>query len=136
MSAPSIVPAAPAPALDAAASPRAIVAEDDADCRLGLAVMLRSLGFEVTGARDGQEALAWFRSMGRVSLVVTDLVMPRLDGLHLARRLRALDPRLAVLAITGAGFERERELRAEGLHLLPKPFDRREFTEAVRAALR
>lgn len=119
----------------ARACPRAIVAEDDADCRLGLSVLLRDLGFEVTGARNGSEALAWFRSFGGAALVVTDLVMPRLDGLALARQLRALDPDLPVLAISGAGEDHLRELDARGVTFLPKPFDRKEFAAAVRAAV-
>ena len=114
---------------------RAIVAEDDADCRLGLQFLLRDLGYEVTGARNGAEALAWFRSFGGAALLVTDLAMPRLDGLALTRRLRALDPGLPVLAISGAGKDMEASAREAGVAFLPKPFDRREFAAAVRAAL-
>lgn len=116
------------------AAPRAIVAEDDADCRLGLAVLLRDLGYEVTMARDGAEALAWFRSFGHVALLVTDLAMPRVDGLALSRRLLALDPELPVVAVTGAGSDRAREFETlAGRHvtLLPKPFDRAELRRAV-----
>ncbi|RKY20423.1 MAG: hypothetical protein DRQ55_07755 [Planctomycetota bacterium] len=115
-------------------SPRAIVAEDDADCRLGLAVMLRDIGYEVTSARNGAEALAWYKSFGGAALVVTDVVMPRLNGLGLARQLHALDPQLPVLAITGAGDDQLDELSTCGVRCLPKPFDRREFVSAVRAA--
>jgi two-component system response regulator MprA len=121
-------------ATERCSAPRAIVAEDDPDCRLGLSVMLRDLGYEVTGARNGAEALAWYRSFGGAALVVTDVVMPRLDGLALARRLRALDPTLPLLAITGAGRDQLEELAAAGVRCLPKPFDRREFASAVRAA--
>jgi CheY-like chemotaxis protein len=121
-------------------SPRAIVAEDDPDCRLGVAVLLRHLGYEVTMARNGREALAWFRSFGGVALLVTDLAMPSMDGLALTKRVRALEPNTPVVAISGAGppMMEHFESRIErGMSVLPKPFDRVEFNAAVaRATLR
>ena len=119
---------------DPRAAPRALVAEDDADCRLGLAVLLKDLGYQVTMARDGQEALAWYRRFGRVALLVTDLAMPRLDGLDLLRQLLTQDPDLPVIGVTGAGDDLARafgELHGSRLVLLPKPFDRAELRRAV-----
>lgn len=118
-------------------SPRAIIAEDDADCRLGLAVLLRHLGYHVIMARNGQEALAWFRRSDGVALLVTDLIMPCMDGLTLTERVRELAPNTPVVAITGAGpvmQERYESKVTRRLAVLPKPFDRFEFNAAVARA--
>ena len=67
---------------------RVLLVEDDAALRRYLGVVLRRAGYEVTAAADGLEALRLALST-RVSLVVTDAVMPRLGGPELCRLLRA-----------------------------------------------
>lgn len=70
-----------------------------------------------------------------VRLVVTDLELPGVDGLELARRLRLLAPELPVLLMTGSGRSAE-ELAAGGVrHVLRKPFTRAQFVAAVGEAL-
>ena len=75
-----------------------------------------------TGSRDqrcgGADALAWIGEESRIDLVITDYMMPRMDGLELARRIGKLDPDLPILLVTGYSDV------AEAAHLprLAKPF--------------
>ena len=73
---------------DAIAAERVLIVEDDRATRLGLAELVRAWGFTADAAADGDEGLAKFTDF-RPSIVVSDLVMPRMGGLDL---LRALQP--------------------------------------------
>ena len=85
---------------------------------------LRALGWQVTLAADGDEA--WQRwCEGRFDIVLTDLNMPRLDGYGLARKLRADDPSIPIVALTANAMpEDARRVREAGMSiLLLKPLD-------------
>lgn len=79
-----------------------LVVEDQGDLRRVLMSILQDLGYQVSGARDGIEALAMLEQ-GRIKyeLVISDMVMPRLDGLELLRRCRELYPCQAFLLQSG-----------------------------------
>jgi CheY-like chemotaxis protein len=79
-----------------------LVVDDDAAVREAVCVILSELGYLTEGASGGDEALGRFRP-GRYRLVITDLAMPRMNGLELARRLRALEPALPILIFSGHG---------------------------------
>jgi len=89
--APPPAPPSPAPVAAplAAGRPRLLLAEDQDVNALILQRTLARLGFDVTRARDGQEAVAMFPALAP-DLVILDLQMPRLDGMGAARQLRAL----------------------------------------------
>ncbi len=102
------VPAAPTPAPAPAASPPPalqadlLLVDDSAVVRAKLRRLFEPAGYQVALARDGEEALALLQA-GRYALLVTDLEMPRLDGVGLVRAVQ-LQPGLAampILAITG-----------------------------------
>jgi len=65
-----------------------LIVDDDLTSRLILEATLKKLGHQVTAVKDGLEALIAFEK-GRVSLIISDRVMPDLDGLELCRRIRA-----------------------------------------------
>ena len=117
---------------------RVLLAEDEALVAMVLADCLEAEGHEVTVARDGAEALALARGLGRLDLLVTDLRMPGLGGEELVRALRAERPGLPVLVVTGSAppgavAALRREVGEGGpLALLHKPFD----DDALAAALR
>ena len=117
---------------------RVLLAEDEALVALALADCLEAEGHEVTVARDGAEALAVSRDLGRLDLLVTDLRMPRLGGEDLIRALWAERPGLPVLVVTGSappgGAEAlRRDAGDRGpLALVHKPLD----DDALAAALR
>lgn len=77
-----------------------LVAEDDPDLRELLTLRLSSSGYEVLAAEDGSRALDLWRTAGPPppAVVVTDWAMPKLDGVELARRIRA-DPRAGSIPI-------------------------------------
>jgi len=80
---------------------RILVADDNADARDALTIILRGAGHEVVGAVDGEEAVDLYRATP-FDLVVLDLLMPRRDGFEALRMLRAEYPALRSLVISGA----------------------------------
>ncbi|WP_367026691.1 response regulator [Methylococcus sp. ANG] len=68
---------------------RILLVDDDPISVLAVAVYLRKLGYEVTSARDGREALEQFQSQ-RFEFVISDWNMPHLNGEELCRRVRSL----------------------------------------------
>ena len=81
-----------------------LVVEDEPSLREGLADLLRGEGFLVETVEDGETALER-GSDPAVELLVLDLMLPRLDGLEVCRRLRELRPELPVLMLTARGSE-------------------------------
>jgi CheY-like chemotaxis protein len=116
-----------------------LVVEDIAAVRELIEVQLRLRGYDVIVARDGQEALAMVH-MARPSVIVTDILMPRLDGFALAHQLRA-DPQtspipIIFLSATYVSAEDERfALHLGAMRFLPKPVDADELFIAVADAL-
>lgn len=118
---------------------RILLAEDDHDIVRLLTRHLRREGFEVVHAPDGQEAIEIFPTSG-ASMVISDIEMPRLDGLGLLRELRAhpAGRHLPIMMLTAMGDEnyvvRAFELGADDYVL--KPFSAREVTARIRRMLR
>jgi CheY-like chemotaxis protein len=78
---------------------RILLVEDESIIRMNLADVLRSEGYEVEEARDGSHAVQLFVSQ-YFDLVITDLVMPGLDGFKLIGRVRSISPGIPVILIT------------------------------------
>ena len=115
-----------------------LVVDDEGPIRSAARAALEEHGYQVLEAGDGAAALALAQAHAdTLQLVVTDVMMPALDGIELSRRLRDLAPELAIIATSGLGQEEKRsELRALGVHeLLPKPCGTIELLSAVRRAL-
>ena len=105
---------------------RILVADDNAMLRRALQIVLQLWGFEVTLVEDGSAALAAARE-GNHAAVVMDIRMPEMDGLEVARRIRA-DPSssaVLLLALSGSGEPEDRSaaLAAGFDHHLVKPVD-------------
>jgi two-component system cell cycle sensor histidine kinase/response regulator CckA len=112
-----------------------LVAEDEDAVRMIVRRVLRDQGYHILEARDGEEALALHAAhRDAIELVVTDVIMPRMGGRELARRLGAIDPGLPVLYMSG--YTDDRTLQNAGLEpgaaFLAKPF----ATEALVARVR
>lgn len=83
-------------------SDRVLVVEDEPLIRMGLAGTLEDMGYRVKEARNADEAWTILESDGGARLVITDVDMPgSMDGLTLARRIRATWPNLPVLIMSG-----------------------------------
>ena len=85
---------------------RVLVVDDDPGVRYTLREILSSEGLEVEEAADGAEAIERFEARP-APLVVTDLRMPRMDGMELLRRLAGRSPAPRVVVITAHGSERQ-----------------------------
>ena len=100
--------------------------------------VLESQGYNVLTAKDGTEALAiYIKQQNKIQLVLTDIVMPQMDGLRLTRTLKKLKPDLNVIASTGQGQEKERnELKDVGIKIiLEKPYTSNSLQVAVHEVL-
>jgi DNA-binding NarL/FixJ family response regulator len=118
---------------------RILVADDQRVVREGLVMLLGLLpGVEVVGAAaDGEQAVALAAELG-ADVVLMDLRMPRLDGVQATRRLRDLDPEVAVIALTTYADDRSvvEALRAGARGYLTKDAGADEIRQAVEAVVR
>ena len=93
-------------------------------------------GYSVETARDGEEALELFAAGKRYDLVVSDVVMPNMDGPSMARQLRAEYGVMKILFMSGYAEEQLRQsINLDNVHFLPKPFSVQQIAAAVRDAL-
>src|SRR4051794_18024681 len=116
--------------------PRILLVDDEQPIQTLLSFPLQKDGYEVVRANDGREALQRF-SEGPFDLVVLDVMMPKVDGLEVCRRLRARST-VPIIMLTAKAEEIDKVL---GLELgaddyITKPFSVREFRSRVKAALR
>jgi two-component system, OmpR family, response regulator MprA len=116
---------------------RILVVDDDRAVRESLRRSLSFNGYSVELAQDGQEALELITS-DRPDAVVLDVMMPRLDGLEVCRRLRSSGDDLPILVLTARDSVSERVagLDAGADDYLPKPFALEELLARMRALLR
>ena len=114
-----------------------LLAEDDTALRALLERVLKSGGYRVLTAADGEEALRITSAYaGEIALLVTDVVMPRMSGVELATRLVGERPDCAVLFISGYADDAIAAYRiAPDAPFLRKPFSPDELTQRVRAVL-
>ncbi len=115
---------------------RILVVDDEASiCRM-LEDFFTSVGYEVVTANDGQEALAAF-APGRFDCVITDLNMPRIDGLELLKRIRQVDREVLFLIITGfPGIDSAVDAMKEGAYdYVTKPFHLEDIRLKVERAI-
>src|SRR5215472_12203185 len=113
---------------------RILVAEDDGNVRSAVVEALRTASYEVTDVHDGQQAAERLLST-TFDVVVTDVKLPRVDGLTLFRKVRQSSPRTAVILMTSFATTGEAvAAMKEGAHdYLTKPFDEEELLLRVRA---
>ncbi|MGC1814418.1 MAG: response regulator, partial [Solirubrobacterales bacterium] len=115
---------------------RILLVDDEQAVQTLLTYPLRKEGYEVVGAMDGQEALDRFGEE-RFDLVVLDIMLPKLDGIEVCRRLRTRS-QVPIIMLTAKGDEVD---KVAGLEMgaddyITKPFSVREFRSRVKAALR
>jgi len=99
-----------------------LIVEDNDNLRNLLQRTLEGVGFSVLPADDGEEALRRSKQHeGTIEIVVSDIVMPKVNGLELSQRMRVARPESTFLFITGFG-DQFPELREYGANILEKPF--------------
>ena len=114
-----------------------LVVDDEPFLRDAVAASLRFLGFEVTAAETGSEALRLARN-GRFDLVVLDVMLPDTDGFEVVRRLRADGSRIPVIFLTARDTQADKVtgLTIGGDDYLTKPFGLEELAARIRTVLR
>jgi two-component system, cell cycle sensor histidine kinase and response regulator CckA len=117
---------------------RILIVEDDEAVRQIVSMVLKSLGYSVIVARDGQEALSMASALREEpALVITDIVMPRMNGHQLVVELRHRWPSLRVLFMSGYSEEvaADQNVMPTGSVFVQKPFLPAQLAQKVREAL-
>ncbi len=115
---------------------RVLVVEDETAVRTFVARALTHTGHDVATACDGLDGLAQITG-SPFDLMVTDIVMPGLDGIELALKVAKEQPETAILLMSGYAMERQRAHNLEALvhRVIAKPFSLQQICEAVDDAL-
>lgn len=118
---------------------RILVIDDERAVRDSLAKILQREGHEVVTASDGEEGLRRWREQG-AAVVIVDIHMPKSDGIETLVQLRALEPSLPVIVISGGDQTHTLGLLGDAkllgaVRALAKPFSLTELTAAVNHAL-
>ncbi|MFP4004976.1 MAG: response regulator, partial [Alphaproteobacteria bacterium] len=135
--APSAAEEAERPARDLTGRETILLVEDEDTVRTFAARALKSRGYEVLEAPNGEDALEVME--GRedgIDLLVTDVVMPVMDGPALVKKIREKDGDLPIVYMSGyaeTGFRKDME-SSEDMHFLPKPFTLKQLLSAVKEA--
>ncbi|KQM18867.1 hybrid sensor histidine kinase/response regulator [Novosphingobium sp. Leaf2] len=109
-----------------------LLVEDEDPVRIVAERALTRQGYQVTCARDGEEGLELVQEGGRFDLVVSDVVMPTLDGPAMAREIRRFAPDLPVLFMSGYAEEQLRkQIGIPNAWFMPKPFSVQQLSEKV-----
>lgn len=116
-----------------------LIVDDEDMVRMTLRQILEKAGHSVVEAIDGQDALRVFGD-NKIDLVITDIVMPNMDGIEAIMALRDEQPFLKIIAISGGGrtknmdfLELAKEIGAK--EILAKPFEKSQVIETVNKIL-
>ena len=114
-----------------------LLVEDDPSIARGLVMNLGLEGFRAVSAADGEEAIRLAQSQ-RPDLILLDLMLPKIDGLEVIRRLRALNEDVPIVVLSAKGEEADKVLALSlgADDYVTKPFGLAELIARIRAALR
>ena len=132
------VEAAPALTRDVTGQDTILLVEDEEAVRSFAARALRMRGYNVLEASGGEEALEIVRSDdAKIDLIITDVVMPNMDGPTMVRHVKELKPDLPVIFMSGYAEEafRRNDQNSEDIHFLPKPFGLKQLAAKVKEVL-
>jgi len=114
-----------------------LLVEDDAAIRRAMRIFLEDLGCDVIEAQDGHEGLLYYQALP-IDAVISDIHMPKMDGLEMIRAIRRYDPAVPMIAMSSDAERLSLAHRAGAQHLLKKPFDLDELhnvLDAVRTTM-
>jgi two-component system cell cycle sensor histidine kinase/response regulator CckA len=133
---------APATALPAepvrewAGGGRVLLVEDEDPVRMVAERALTRAGYTVTTASDGEEGLEKVEEGGEFDLIVSDVVMPSMDGPAMAREIRKIAPDLPFLFMSGYAEDHlRREIDVDAMYFIPKPFSVQQLSDKVAEVL-
>ncbi len=115
-----------------------LLVEDEDAVRLFGARALRNKGYTVIEARSGEQAVEVLHNEEAIDVLISDVVMPGMDGVTLARFVRMERPSIRVILISGYSEDVARNGidPDEGIHFLPKPFSLKQLAGAVKQVMR
>ena len=112
-----------------------LIIEDDNQVRKMLRLTIEAEGYEVQTASNGHEGMAMYRTM-QPDILITDLVMPKQEGIETIDKVRQLDPQANIIAISGGGtvqphvyLDIARQLGAN--RTFKKPVDHQDLLQAI-----
>jgi two-component system cell cycle sensor histidine kinase/response regulator CckA len=115
-----------------------LLVEDEDAVRMFSSRALREKGYKVLEASDGESALEFIKkSADSIDLVITDVVMPKMDGQTLIENIKAYNPAIKVIFISGYTEDNFHEslVNSNRLHFLPKPFNLKELAKKVKEVI-
>jgi PAS domain S-box-containing protein len=127
-----------APTRDVTGQDTILLVEDEEAVRSFAARALRMRGYNVLEAGGGEEALEIVKSEAHtIHLIITDVVMPSMDGPTMVRHVKQLKPDLRVIFMSGYAEEafRRNDQSSEDIHFLPKPFGLKQLAAKVKEVL-
>jgi CheY-like chemotaxis protein len=112
---------------------RILMIDDDEDIREVLGLVLRAQGHEVREAADGAEALTWLRAGGSPSVILLDMMMPRLDGEAFMTAMHHDPgiPEIPVIVVSGHQAARQRAQELGAASCLVKPIELEDLLAAL-----
>lgn len=115
---------------------RILLVEDEDMVRAVAERALSRAGYTITACADGEEGLAAVANGGEFDLIVSDVVMPGMDGPAMAKQIRKVKPGLPILFMSGYAEEQLRnEIDIEAMHFMPKPFSVQQISDTVATIL-
>lgn len=117
-----------------------LLVEDEILLREGIQEILEANGYRVIGAADGAEALEWLDQVP-VTLVISDLVMPNMDGMEFVQRVRVRFPDLPVIIASGSPGTVMSRLGIDSIHIsgatasISKPFKSADLVALIKQVL-
>ncbi len=133
----SITPREPKP-VDLTGTARILLVEDEDAVRSFSTRALANKGYKVLAAANGDEAVITFTNTPidqPIDLLITDVVMPGMDGPTVARTIREKNPALKIIFISGYTEDRLKDYMGPGIFFLPKPFTLKQLAEKVKEVL-
>ena len=117
-----------------------LIVDDSLTMLTNIRLTLESNGFQVVQARDGEEALTTAKTLGRVDAVLTDLNMPRMDGIRLIQELRSLPAfrftPIIMLTTESQADKKEQGRRAGATGWIVKPFQPEQLLTVLKKVIR
>ena len=110
---------------------RILLAEDEVMLRVAAEETMAEAGFQVLPAADGEEALALLKAHRDITMLVSDVRMPRMNGVELIKAALKLNPALKVVIMTGFAGDIPDDLLQQAIKVLRKPFNLDRLCETV-----
>jgi CheY-like chemotaxis protein len=118
-----------------------LLVDDEELLRTGVQEMLEIQGYQVIPAANGQQALECLASSTAVDLIITDLVMPKMDGIDFVQRVREISPAVPVIVVSGSTRNIMKRYGIDSIHVpgadasLSKPFKGADLRSQIQALL-